>query len=107
MIHLSCFTQILLVSEDSRIVKTKSVDGFGRIIETVFHISLHKRGPLKEKLHFLNHAFKKIFDVIFNSAKHAFKNFLETVPFSKILNFLDISSRSKFGLEEILFSHIG
>ena len=37
------------------------------------------------------------------SAENTLKNF----PFTRILKFLDISTRSKFGLDEILFGHIG
>ena len=37
------------------------------------------------------------------SAENTLKNF----PFTRILKFLDISTRSKFGLDEILFGNIG
>ena len=41
------------------------------------------------------------------SAENAFKNIPEAYPLTRILNFQDISTRSKFGPDEMLFVHIG
>ena len=40
------------------------------------------------------------------TAENAFKNLTESYSFTRILNFWNISARSKYGLDEILFGHI-
>ena len=66
----------------------------------ILHISLHRSGPLKEKLVFWNHPFLNFLMPFLAgrllSAPNAFKNCFESVPFGRKLNFWDISSSSDF-----------
>ena len=66
----------------------------------ILHISIHRGGPLEGKFDFWNHPFLNFFMTFLArrslSAQNAFKNCSETVPFSRKLNFQDISNNSDF-----------
>ena len=66
----------------------------------ILHISVHRGGPLEGKFDFWNHPFLNFFMTFLAgrslSAPNVFKNCFETVPFSRKLNFWDVSSGSDY-----------